>query len=61
MDKVHGKAMRIFYGDYQSSFQNHLEKDNSYAIYQKKLPCLVTKILKVKMGLLPLIMTQSQK
>ena len=48
--------MRVVYKDYNSSFDELLEKDNSYKIHDRNLQKLVTEIFKVKMNLGPEIM-----
>ena len=53
---IHKRALRVVYKDQNSSFDELLEKDNSYKIHEKNLQKPVTKIFKVKMNLGPEIM-----
>ena len=47
------RALRFVYKDYNSSFDELLEKDNSYKIHDRNLQKLVTEIFKVKINLTP--------
>ena len=35
---IHERALRIAYSDYNSSFYELLDKDDTFTIYQKKCP-----------------------
>ena len=56
INRIHERALRVVYKDYNSSFDEHLEKDNSYKINDRNLRKLVTEIFKVKTNLGPEIM-----
>ena len=58
IDRIHERAVRVVYKDYNSSFDELLEKDNSYKIHDRNLQKLVTEIFKVKMNLSPEIMKE---
>ena len=44
INRIHERAMRVVYKDYNSSFDELLEKDNSYKIHDRNLQKLVTEI-----------------
>ena len=50
--------MRVVYKDYNSSFDELSEKDNSYKTHDRNLQKLVTEIFKVKTNLGPEIMKE---
>ena len=50
--------MRVVYKDYNSSFDELLEKDHSCNIHDRNLQKLVTEISKIKMNLAPEIMKE---
>ena len=58
INHIHERALRVVYKDYNSSFDELLEKDNSYKIRDRNLQKLVTEIFKVKMNLDPDIMKE---
>ena len=58
INRIHERALRVVYKDYNSSFDELLEKDNSYKIHDRNLQKLVTEIFKVKMNLGPEIMKE---
>ena len=55
---IHERSLRVVYRDYNSSFDELLEKDNSYKIHDRNLEKQVTGIFKVKMNLGPEIMKE---
>ena len=55
---IHERALRVVYKDYNSSFDELLEKYNSYKIHSRNFQKLVTEIFKVKMNLSPEIMKE---
>ena len=57
MDLLWVNAVTI-YKDYNSSFDELLEKDNSCKIHDKNLQKLVTEIFKIKINLAPEIMKE---
>ena len=58
INRIHERALRVVYKDYNSSFDELLEKDNSLRIHDRNLQKLVTEIFKVKMNLGPEIMKE---
>ena len=50
INSIHERALRVTYQDYQSTFLQLLQKDNSVTIHQiiKKLQVLATEIFKAK-------------
>ena len=57
-NRIHERALRVVYKDYNSSFDELLEKDNSYKIHDRNLQKLITETFKVKMNLSPEIMKE---
>ena len=53
--------MRLDYNDKSSSFWERLERDNAVTIHKWNIQVLLTKILKVKSGAAPEIMTENFK
>ena len=51
INRIHERALRVVYKDYNSSFDELLEKDNSYKTHDRNLQKLVTEIFMVKMNL----------
>ena len=51
INRIHERALRVVYKDYNSSFDELLEKGNSYKIHDRNLQNLVAEIFKVKMNL----------
>ena len=56
INHIHGRALRLVYKDYTSSFHKLLLKDNSFKIYHRNPQKLVIEIFKVRLGLAPEIM-----
>ena len=50
---VHERALRLVYGEYRSSFEELLEKDNSVTIHQRNLQTLALEVFKVKIDIVP--------
>ena len=48
INKIHERALRIAYGDYESTFDALLEKDGSVSIHQRNIQTLATEVLKQK-------------
>ena len=59
INRIHERALRAVYKDYNSSFDELLEKDNSFKIHDRNLQKLVTEIFEVKMNLGPEIMKEA--
>ena len=51
INRIYERALRVVCKDYNSSFDELLEKDNSYKIHDRNLQKLVTEIFKVKRNL----------
>ena len=58
INRIHERALRVVYKDYNSSFDELLEKDSSCKIHDRNFQKLVTEIFKVKMNLVPEIMKE---
>ena len=53
INRLHERALRIAYNDYNASFEEFLEKDGSINIHQRNLRCLATEVFKIKNKLSP--------
>ena len=53
INKLHERALRIAYEDKSSTFEQLLEKDNSFSIHERNLQKLATEMYKVKNNLCP--------
>ena len=51
INNIHERALRITYKDYNSTFQDLLEKDNSVTVHQRNLQVLATEIFKTRMDI----------
>ena len=49
INSIHERALRVTYQDYQSTFLQLLQKDNSVTIYQRNLQVLVQNVLRQNM------------
>ena len=58
INRIHERALRIIYQDYQLPFEELLSKDKSVTIHQRNLRILVTELYKAKMGFGPEIMSE---
>ena len=58
INNIHERALRTTYKDYNSTFQDHLEKDNSVTVHQRNLQVLATEIFKTKNGYNPPLMNE---
>ena len=58
ISRIHKRALRVVYKYHNSSFVEHLEKDDSCKINDINITKLVTEIFKVKMNLAPGIMKE---
>ena len=58
INRIHKRPLRVVYRDYNSLFDELLEKDNSYKIHDRNLEKLVAGIFKVKMNLNPEIVKE---
>ena len=54
INRIHERALRIAYKDYESSFNTLLEKDDSFSIHAKNLQTLMTETLKTTENITPL-------
>ena len=53
INKLHERALRVVYGNANLSFEELLEKDESYTIHERNLQKLATEMYKVKHNLCP--------
>ena len=53
INKLQGRALRILYKDYDSSFEDLLEKDNSDKIHDCNIKLLAKEVYKVENNILP--------
>ena len=51
--KLHERALRVVYKNRDLTFQQLLEKDNSFKIHERNLQKLATEMYKVKQNLCP--------
>ena len=58
INHIHERALRVVYKDYNSSFHELLEKDNSLKIHDRNPQKLAPEIFKVKMNIDPEIMKE---
>ena len=58
INSIHERALKVAYGDYESSFEQLLMKDNSVSIHHRNLQRLATEIFKIKNNLAPLFMNE---
>ena len=56
INKLHERALRLVYKDYNSSFQELLNRDDSFSIHHRSLQKLATEMYKVKNDLSPSFM-----
>ena len=56
INRIHERALRATYNDYQSSFDQLLTKDNSFTVHERNLQRLATEIYKSKNNLAPTFM-----
>ena len=58
INRIHERALRIVYNDYDSSFDKLLEKDNSVTIHHRNIQALAIEIFKVINGISPKFMNE---
>ena len=58
IDKIHERALRIAYKDYESSFNTLLERDTSVTIHTKNLQILMIEMFKTKENINPPFMKE---
>ena len=58
INHIHDRVLRVVYEDFNSSFDERLEKDNSCKIHERNLQKLVLEIFKVKINLAPEIIKE---
>ena len=59
INRIHERALRTAYSDYNSSFNELLDKDGSFTIHQKNVQSLAIKIYKYLHGLSPEILSEA--
>ena len=55
INKMHLRALRSAYRDYESNFETLLKRDNSVAVHQRNLQLLMVEIYKTKVNLNPVV------
>ena len=58
INKIHERALRIAYKDYESSFSNLLKKDDIVSIHAKNLQTLMIEMFKTKKNINPPFMKE---
>ena len=56
INKLHERALRMAYSDYESSFEDLLDKDCTVTIHKRNLRALATEMYKVSNNLCPMFM-----
>ena len=51
INKIHERALKIVYNDHQCTFEELLERDNSFAIHERNLQKLAIEMFKMNNGL----------
>ena len=58
INRIHERALRTVYSDYNSSFKELLDKDDSFTIHQRNVQNLAIEIYKYLHGLSPAILSE---
>ena len=58
INRIHERALRTVYSDYNSSFNEPLDKDGSFTIHQRNVQSLAIEIYKYLHGLSPAILSE---
>ena len=56
INRLHERALRVVYKDFDSSIEELLRRDSSTTLHQRNLQKLMTEIFKVKAGIAPELM-----
>ena len=56
INRLHERALRVVYRDFDSSFEELLRRHSYTTLYQRNLQKLMTEIFKVKTGIVPELM-----
>ena len=59
INKIHERALRIVYNDHQCTFEELLERDNSFTIHERNLQKLAIEMFKVNNGLLVKLVSEN--
>ena len=58
INRIHERSLRTVYSDYNSSFNEPLDKDGSFTIHQRNVQSLAIEIYKYLYGLSPAILSE---
>ena len=58
INRIHERALRTVYSDYNSSFNELVDKDGSFTIHQRNVQSLAIEIYKYLHGLSPTILSE---
>ena len=58
INSIHERALRIAYGDHNSSFQDLLNTDNSVSVHCRNLQVLATELYKIKKNIAPIFLNE---
>ena len=56
INRIHERSLRTVYQDYKSSFEELLEKDESFTVHERNVQTLCIELYKVAWGICPQIM-----
>ena len=59
INKIHKYALKIVYNDYQCTFEELLERNNSFTIHKRNLQKLAIQMFKLNNGLLVLLVSEN--
>ena len=58
INRIHERALRLVYNDYEASFEDLLKQDKSLSFHQRNIHALAIEMFKVKMNLSPSFMKE---
>ena len=59
INKIHKYALKIVYNDHQCTFEELLERNNSFTIHKRNLQKLAIQMFKLNNGLLVLLVSEN--